>query len=754
MKIKNFLISVFVITIGSLIFCPSYLICSEDSNSPDKLEEDVATPVSTPKMDALEGGADSDDTTTPSTSDKMDSLEGGTLSKQASNTAENLDNSIICDGQKVCFEKDTKEPLRVLPRPLSNMYSVPNATQESISRANVAAFKPLFVFEIKELDLSNPAEPKGWYKVGFSKDKSDGWMRAKDVFEWRQALLVSYTHPGEPGEGRYPVLMFKNLSQLKEIVDSDDREQVVKEIYKQIENKKIPAGVVSMEPKRFVDINESFYLLPILKYQVVEIDGDEARFLQIAAAVPGKRGADTLDNPDYLKEAKADATTATKEQAKNLKVDVVFVMDTTRSMQPYIDMTKEAVINIAKKLDEDLASRIKFGLVGYRDSIKVVPKLEYTSKNFTPELVDANTLVNLLEEKVKATPVGSHDYQEEVFAGIDTALNSAWRDNALHFIILIGDASSHPLGHPQNTTGYGAEDLQRMAVDQKIHIIALHLKDKRAAKDHELASEQFGTLSRIRGAENDSALIEIDAFKKDDFQKAVNTIISKVGDRTKTVLASASGDDSVSVIPLPPPMPDEIEEDEEGTDVTKSAAKAFDKAWNSALIEYLGQEASPPKDIVAWAIDRDLIDPTLRSLDVRVLINRAQLSTLAQTLDSVIKAIETAKMTQAQFFDALQAVASQTMKRPEDIAKAQTLVDTGLLPSFIKSLPYKSDILSLSNEMFASMTADERSELLWVLKAKLKQYRDITERVDAWHKLNDSDPDSYAVYPLNIDYLP
>lgn len=700
--------------------------------------------------DLLEGDTSQAQEAQPST---MDSLEGeGSTQVTAPHTIQK-DDSMVCDGQKVCFEKDTKQPLRVLPRPLSNIYKEPSAVKDQIARANIPAFKPLFVFERKEVDFSNPADPSGWYKVGYSDKKPDGWMRAKDVFEWRQALLVSYTHPGEPGEGRYPVLMFRDLSQLKEIVESGQLEERAKAIYKEIEQKKVPPGVVSMEPKRFVDIMESFYLLPILNYEMVEIDGDEARYLQIAAAVPGKRGADTLNNPDYLEQASADSTTATKNQAQNLKVDLVFVIDTTRSMQPYIDMTREAVIKITRKLGGDLKSRIKFGLVGYRDSVQLIPQLEYTSKNFTPQLVDGDTLVKLLEEKAKATSVGSHDYQEEVFAGIDTALNSAWRDNALHFIVLIGDASSHPLGHPQNTTGFGAEDLLRMAEDQKVHIIALHLKDKRAAKDHELADEQFGTLSRIRGAENESALIDIDAFKKEDFQKAVDTIVSKVGDRTKMVIAAASSDKPVSVFPPPPPMPDEVDE-QDTQDVAETAKRAFDKAWNSALVEYLGQEANPPKDIVAWTIDRDLVDPTQKSLDVRVLVTRNQLSTLAQTLDSVIKALNKAQLSQIQFFDALQAVASQTMKRPEDIAKAQTLVDTGLLPSFIKSLPYKSDIMALSNEMFASMTADERAELLWSLKAKLKQYRQITERVDAWHKLNDSDSDSEMVYPLNLDYLP
>jgi hypothetical protein len=94
------------------------------------------------------------------------------------------------------------------------------------------------------------------------------------------------------------------------------------------------------------------------------------------------------------------------------------------------------------------------------------------------------------------------------------------------------------------------------------------------------------------------------------------------------------------------------------------------------------------------------------------------------------------------------------MKRPEDLGHAQNLAETGLLPSFIQSLPYHSAILSLTNDMYASFTPEQRVQLEWGLKAKLAQYVAINEEVDAWHRLNESDPASELVHPLHIDYLP
>ena len=38
-----------------------------------------------------------------------------------------------------------------------------------------------------------------------------------------------------------------------------------------------------------------------------------------------------------------------------------------------------------------------------------------------------------------------------------------------------------------------------------------------------------------------------------------------------------------------------------------------------------GKEANPPKDITVWAMDRDLTNPAVRTLDVHVLISKEQL---------------------------------------------------------------------------------------------------------------------------------
>lgn len=641
---------------------------------------------------------------------------------------------IQCDAVKPCVEVATQLPLRALARPFSSLYRDAAAEQAGVVSANMPAFRPLYVYAMKDVDLSDPVAPRGWYQVGRGSEKAEGWMQAKDVLEWRQALLVSYTHPGSPLEGRNPVLMFRDQASLQAIVDDMDMAGRAKVLYDEIKAGKSPDAVVSMEPQRFVDITQKFYVLPILQWSQTQIGGDDVRMLQLAAAVPRSRGADTLENAEYRDQAQV-GREAGSAALKDIKADIVFVVDTTRSMQPFIDMTREAVAKMTKGFTAQTADRFRFGLVTYRDSLDAVPQLEYLSRNLTPELVNGETLVGLLDKEARATAVGSLDYAEEVFAGVDVALRSNWRDDALRFVILVGDASSHPKGHVQNKTGKDETDLRREYDDAQVHLLAIHLQDPRAAEDHPVAKAQFAHLSRVRGQDGKSALEEVNAFEEAEYRALVDRVTQDINAKLNQTLGVAAAPAAGGAAPA-------------------AALESVSDLWEAALIEYIGKEASPPKDIVAWTADRDLINPADRALDVRVLVTREQLSTLAQALDKVVQALMRAEVTQAQFFDALQSVSGQAMKRPEDIGGATRLAETGLLPAFIQSLPYKSDVLSLTDDMFASMTAEQRSQLEWSILAKLEQYRAINEQVDAWFRVNDTDPDREMVYPLHLDYLP
>ncbi|MDM8565908.1 vWA domain-containing protein [Candidatus Halobeggiatoa sp. HSG11] len=654
-------------------------------------------------------------------------------------------------GKKVCREKATGMPLKALPRAFPTVYDKPNGTKQ-MSMKPIKAFRPLYVFARQDIDTSDPDNPKGWYKIGKSKKRALGWMQAKDVIEWKQALIMAYTHPGEDDERRNPVLMFNKLPALKGIIQSPEREAEISKAYTSLDKdpKERYPSLVLTESKRFVDINENFYFLPIVNFEMLDLEGEDARYLQIAAAITEATAAkldtdlrddnNTLDNPEVQKEVLKNTTSS--EAVKQLEVDIVFVMDLTSSMEPYLRMTLESVQDIARLVTKDIKKKVHFGFVGYRDNPAIVNNIEFASKDFTKDgLVSAEQFVDMVS-KVKVASVGSVDYQEELFAGVETGLETKWSDNSIRLMILVGDASSHEPGHPQNVTGKDENVLRQAADDSQVHILAIHLQNQdthpEIVGDLPKARQQFATLARVSGSEK-SALLEVNADKEEDFAKAVKATANMITEFVGTALTGNMTTPTVSTT--------------KNDNVVDKAEEVTKMLLESALVEYKGKEAVPPKDIIAWAVDRDLADPAIPALEVRILLNKTQLDSLVRVVNEINMAMKNAETTEREFFEALQSVAATSIKDPSKIGTAKNLKDAGLLPDFLDSLPYKSEIASLSDERFASWTTQKRTDFSQRLEAKLAQYRSINEAVDKWIVLDESDPDN-TVYPLHIDYLP
>lgn len=771
--------------------------------------------------------------------------------------------TIECSGTAVCREAETMLPLRALPRPASNVYKTQSAAADAILLENVKAFSPLFVFDRKDIDLSDPADPKGWYQVGRTIDKPEGWMQARDVMEWRQALVVAYTHPGAGEEARKPVLMFNTVEALRAVVEADDRDSQAEALYGQIEAKQKPADVISVEPKKFTDIEDTFYVLPVLAFEEVDLFEEETRLLQIAAAVPNQRsdGANdtTLANADYQRKSSAAATLA---EAKDLGLDVVFVMDLTGSMGKHVELTKQAILNVANTVaaQEGVKDKVRFGFVGYRDDLQVSPQLEFVAKNFTPTLVDGQTFAGLMGNQVQASAISSDDYAEEVYAGMKMALDETrWSENALRVIVQVGDASAHEPKHPQSTTGLTAAELRQMSNDANASVFSIHLREARAASDHPIAEPQFAKLSANPGTSM-PALFPIDSTDAAGYEQTAQLIAGQITSillraqekaaaeaaaaqaaqatapaqpATPTVAAQglaasasapagnptapaaagelkdmpvetaaataapaaagelkdlpaataapaaagelkdlpaegaatldiaaevgvAPADDLSSLVdgsnPIDAGMKAALGESAEDPEVL-AKAQLVNEVAAAALVNYLGGD--PVRDVTFWAMDHDLVDPDKRALDVRVLVTKDELNNLITAMGQVVETMQTAQLTQLDFFTSLQSVVAQTTKGQEiDFQNAKRLGSTNLLPRWIDSLPYRSAILEMNNAAFEAMVPEERVRLEEELAAKLNFYVEVNNNVDVWHALNDQTADDAKVYPLPLTMLP
>ncbi len=687
-------------------------------------------------------------------------------------------------------------PLRVLSKPFATIYANKDIHSEIVEE-NVPAFRSFHVYT--RPTAADEELGEGWYEVGGdNRGNVIGWMKQDDVFEWKQALCLAYTHP----LGRQPVLMFESRKFSRDLVEKpqEDRQAAVEQLYSSIENGDISEDfpVISIEPKKAVDISEEFYLLPILEYENIEIENREGRLLKLAAvtnsSATAREESDIRTNKAYLNQANEANTKTDIDKIKEMKVDLVWVIDTTASMQNYIDKTLEVVQEISERIgaDEEVKNAVKFGVWGYRDSSDEIKGMEYTTKNYTQELQSIDTFIPELS-KVQAVNVSSQGYEEDMFSGMTDAIDKTqWTEDAMHFIILVGDAPSHPAGDKRNLSGQNENSLHNLAIDRKIYISAIHLKNPKAEKFHELAETQMRTLATNPGVEEES-YYDMDSSDLEQFKTISAHVSNEISDTIKNIFqtvaekqaeiarqesdATETEEQNEEVAVQGEQTSEEIvnnenavvddfatpSENEEDVDIEtiissdeNSENDAASQMVKAAVVQWLGSQArtQAPRDITAWAIDKDFTDPSISSMEVRLLLTKRQLDTLYQVLTSVLAAGQQGQISGGDFFDALQSTAATAARDPELLKKAKNMASAGLVPEFLEGLPYHSQLMDMSNELWNSWSVDEQNDFLNNLEAIIEAYKTIHDSPEGWIQLNPGDDADMAVYPLALDLLP
>ena len=206
---------------------------------------------------------------------------------------------------------------------------------------------------------------------------------------------------------------------------------------------------------------KNFYLLPILGGEEVMTEQNmRVRVLNVASV----SAADAVDSA----KAGQDQSTAHErtKQIKEFSSAVVFVIDSTISMDPYIERTREAVRKIYAKVEaEKLGDKVKFGLVAFRSSTKAVPALEYVSKIYAdPNKVKDGADFMAKVAELKQAKVSSSAFDEDAYAGVMDAVNSIdWRPYGARYVVLITDAGAIEGGDKLSSTGMSASQVRRAA---------------------------------------------------------------------------------------------------------------------------------------------------------------------------------------------------------------------------------------------------------------------------------------------------
>jgi serine/threonine-protein kinase PpkA len=616
---------------------------------------------------------------------------------------------------------------RVIVHPGADLFKEASLNAEVLQKS-VTPFTVFYVYERRA----------AWLKVGRGTNQFQGWIKAGDGTDWNQAITLLFTERS----GRMPVLFFKDEETLIDICNSDNMNGRLKNILAQMDQSRLsgPAAdfpLVAAEPEdeQGAVARNRFYLIPVL---AMDEPFSSTKFLQVASIDPGD-----AEGRDESGEAPDDG---------KMRTGIAFVIDTTISMKPYIEQSLNVVRQTYDVIEKDkLGDSVGFAIVAFRNNVRISPGLEYVTK-----VVSDFTTVNNREaleknlSEVSEASSSSHSFNEDSSAGVKTALESlSWDNYESRIVILISDAGPLPIGDSGASVRMDVGEMQDYAKTKNIWITVLHVQTPAGARNHAEAEKAYRQLTRL--SDNSSSYIAIPAPDArrgaESFAKAAGAL---AGSMAKVVQATAAH----QRLAKPETEAADTPEDE--------AARIADTIGYAMQLDFLGQQRRnrAPQVVKAWIADMDLDrlawGKHTPSVEVAVLLTKNQLSDLQRQLKIIIDEAERVKRTDAKdFFNSILSASSSLIRDPNLFSSdpGRNLQQLGILGEFLEGLPYKSDVMMLTEDDWYRMSVGEQTAFINRLKSRIARYEEYDKDTSNWESFGVPNAGDW-VYRVPLSMLP
>ncbi|HMB77869.1 MAG TPA: vWA domain-containing protein [Kiloniellaceae bacterium] len=175
-----------------------------------------------------------------------------------------------------------------------------------------------------------------------------------------------------------------------------------------------------------------------------DAEAERARLLAEIARLRAGTSADAAAAADAqaaaaARQEKIDRLKNTINERIVKQLDVVFVIDTTRSMETALEELGYALRGVARIL-ERLVPSVRIGVVSYRDRDTGLPPIQ----RFMP--ADTKTGLDRIVRFVQTlgvSPRGGMTREEDLYLGLTEALAMPFRPDAKQSVVVIGDAATH-----------------------------------------------------------------------------------------------------------------------------------------------------------------------------------------------------------------------------------------------------------------------------------------------------------------------
>ena len=612
---------------------------------------------------------------------------------------------LLMAGKKTLFQ-------RVLSKPGAKL----SADAGSAPGKALPAFSVLYVYQRKDVDGSP------WVRVGAATDgRSDGWLPASQVSDWKQSLVLKFTERS----GRAPVMFLRQSAEVEKLLADPAAAKGV--LAKAQKNSEDNSQILALEPAASAVPQNQFYLLPIFDAkESFDENGQPVQLLNVASIDPGTSAAKP-------------ATPVISANADAFRTAVVLVVDTTVSMQPYIDQVRDVVHELQTRIGErgELDS-VSFGMVGFRSSIKKTPGLEYVAKTLITldQGRDPQRFLDMARQ-VKASTVSSHSFNEDAFAGVMQAVDGMdWSGYGGRIILLVTDAGALRKNDPFAATQMNEAEVRQAALGKQIKIYALHLRTDAGKKTHAGAESQY----RILTADANPQIGDL-------YTAVPGGDVRKLGERVDeigTVFANLVHQVRSNT---PQPVP-----------LLNSAPSLADKsaAVGYAMhMDFLGRKTASqaPQLVSAWTADRDLTNPALPAFQVCVMLTKLQLNDLQQSLKLIVDAARKTQTSPKDFFQEIASASAYMSRDPQALRKGGNLADGGILGEYLEGLPYRSKSLNMTQDLWLSLSVAEQEDFIDELDSKIRLYETFHNDLANWVRFGDAEPGD-ALYRVPLSTLP
>lgn len=494
-------------------------------------------------------------------------------------------------------------------------------------------------------------------------------------------------------------------------------------------------AALGIEPER---LGHAGFVLPVLEARegvTLDLDGsvhDLYRVAFVAAPPAGVTAAPA-----------APADQALKDELGGFLVDVVFCVDASGSMQPYIDAVREAIARVTADLRDahaDLRDRFRFGLVTFRGpgEAEIACRLE-----------EGRDHARFLGRVAALDDEGGADDGEDVLSGMKLALSGMdWCDVGFKQVVLVGDeAAFGPDNHPErNPTGLTIPEL--LAIAQPVEgavrpldalkvcrVISTVEVQRRVngAKLDALRTRQFSELAGLGdGAHFPGEAFRFAAGEVGGMRDALVADLTRRIEGARAV-AGIVDDDAPQALPAGP--------------LDRDARFAGVPAPFREMIELLrptdALEALPVHE--AWTSSFDAYGAPV--VTERFLVSRARLRRLQQTVELVATELDLPGVNPGVLVQMLQQRLA-AMSIDHDLSPATPL---SVVFEIVGGLPIRTPLMELSPEQVAAMTPADRGRVVDKLARMARVFDEQLGTPGLWFKLDPSDEARDALAFVSID---